>query len=49
MKINASKYNTHSFRIGAATSAKEVRISDAHSTDVGKMEKPRLSAIHQDL
>ena len=30
MKINASQYNTHSFHIGAATSAKEARISDAH-------------------
>ena len=30
MKINASQYNTHSFCIGAATSAKEARIADAH-------------------
>ena len=36
MKIDTSKYNTHSFRIGAATSAKEAGISDAHIQMLGR-------------
>ena len=36
MKINASQCNTHSFRIGATTSAKEAGISDAHIQMLGR-------------
>jgi len=36
MKIDTSRYNTHSFCIGAATSAKEAGISDAHIQMLGR-------------
>ena len=36
MKINASQYNIHSFCIGAATSAKETKISDTRIQMLGR-------------
>ena len=42
--LSASQYNTHSFRIGAATSAKDAGISDTHIQMLGRW---RSSAYQQ--
>ena len=43
--INSGEYNTHSFRIGAATSASEAGIPDS---TIRQMAEQCLSTLHQD-
>jgi len=40
MKIDTSQYNTHSFHIGASTSAKEAGISDTHIRMLVRWKSP---------
>ena len=47
--LDDSQYNTHSFRIGAATSAKAVGISDVHIQLLGRWRSSAcISRVHQD-
>ena len=41
--VDSKGYNTHSFRIGAATTAKEKRISDVHIKMLGRWQ----SSVYQ--
>ena len=38
LQMDSSQFNTHSFRIGAATSAKQVGISDSHVKALGRWQ-----------
>ena len=38
LKLDTHFYNTHSFRIGAATSAKQARVSDTHIKTLGRWQ-----------